>query len=699
METTLQSRIYLILTAFILVVQNNVSTAQYCDSLVPSFTVDLSASPNLSWVSPSIVRDGNCCGTSAPDNCLEFIITLHPDVIAINFNIASGAIPPGALFYQVDCGPQTPVGSPICLSGPGPHHLTFCKPGNNSNTFSITSYSSPIIGPDITLNAACQGFIHAQYYDESTISWTSISPGLPGDYNYLLSCTAACDTTYITAPMSAPAFVDYLVCGMDVGSCNPNPICDTIRVQFIAPVTLTLAASSTSICAGESAQITAVVAGGSAPYNFSWDNGSFAFTQNVGGGTYTATVSDASGCLIVSDILSITENALPPVAAGPDQEVCEGTLVILQGSGAMSYTWTGGVNNGVAFYPPLGQSNYTVVGTDVNGCEAQDDVLVQVNLKAVVDAGPDQVVCEDTRVALTASGSANLQWTNGIQNGILFTQPVGQQTYIVYDTLPTGCSASDTVLITVLPKPDIQADDIAACEGEPQVLLATGAVSYQWTPAVINGVDFYPTNSESYQVIGTGANGCIDSTTAFVEVYPLPKVDFTILNTDLSTSISGTGFNNLSSGASSFNWDFGDGYSSSSFEPFHEFPNEESGTYLITLTGISPEGCVSVIEKPVQVRQDYSVYVPNAFTPDANGVNEVFLPILYGFDDQGFLLSIFNRYGELVFESKNMEVGWDGSYAGKYEQVQDGTYTWKIQARVKKSTERVNLVGHVNVIK
>ena len=151
----------LLVTVLFSVPEKTLAQSIYCDSTVPSFYVDLSASANMTWVSPPVQRVGNCCGTTAPDNCLEFTILLNANAIAISFNIASGAIPPGALFYQINCGPPIAVGSPICLNGPGPHNLTFCKPGNNTNTFSVTSYSEPIIGPDITLNASCQGFIYA----------------------------------------------------------------------------------------------------------------------------------------------------------------------------------------------------------------------------------------------------------------------------------------------------------------------------------------------------------------------------------------------------------------------------------------------------------------------------------------------------------------------------------------------------------
>lgn len=108
-----------------------------CDPTVPFFQVDLTGQPNGTYISPLVVRNDNCCGTTNPDRCLEFEITLDPGTIAINFTIASGAVPPGSMFYQINCGPPIVVGSPVCLSGVGPHTLTFCKPGNNPNTYGI----------------------------------------------------------------------------------------------------------------------------------------------------------------------------------------------------------------------------------------------------------------------------------------------------------------------------------------------------------------------------------------------------------------------------------------------------------------------------------------------------------------------------------------------------------------------------------
>ena len=1115
----------IIFIIFNLIVSTN-SFSQYCDSLVPSFAVDLSASPIMNWISAPIVRDGNCCGTTSPDQCLEFVITLNAGAIAVSFDIASGAVPPGALFYQIDCGPPTPVGSPICLTGPGPHTLTFCKPGNNPNTFSITSYSSPIIGPDITLNTGCQGFIYANYYNEASINWTSIGPGIPGAYDYLLSCTGGCDTSYITAPVNPPTYIDYLVCGMDIGGCNPLPICDTIRVNFISGVTVNISALTTSLCLGETTTLTANASGGVAPYVYAWNTAEVSSSIIVGPGTYYVDVVDTSGCYVATDTMIILQYTPPVIIAGADQIVCEGTPITLNGSGGISYTWNNGVVdgisfaqapgmitytvigtdingctntdqvnvtvnpnpivdagsnqficeneililsgsgaisyvwdngvidgigfipavgtinytvigtdingctgtdivmitvtplptvnagndtlicdgnsivlnatgtstynwdngvvNGVPFYPTIGNTlytvigidtygcsntdqvmvtvvplpninagvnqtvcegtpitltasagisytwdngvvngvpfaqapgfnTYTVIGTDINGCTNTDQVNVTVNPNPIVDAGPnqficeneiltlsgsgavsyvwdngvingigflpavgtinytvigtdlngctgtdivmitvtplptvnagndtlvcdgnsvtlnatgtsgynwdngvvngvpfnptlgntlytvigidmygcsnsdqvlvtvvslpnvnaglDQIVCVGTPVTLTASGSMNYSWNNGVLDGISFiptlgtteyivnstnvygcsnsdtvqvlvnpepvvnagadltvcfgediilsatgsanlywnnavinnvsfTPSVGITQYIVTDSLSTGCLDRDTVLVEVFPNPVISAENDTICEGNPAVLTGQGALYYSWSNGIGNGVQFYPNSTGNYTLTGTSADGCTSEITVAVIVNPAPVANFNIINNDLNTNNSTTGFVNYSSGATNYEWFFGDwSATSTEFQPTHTFPYDEGATYEVTLVAYSPEGCRSEVTQYIVIDQSFSIYVPNAFTPDANGVNEVFNPVLEGFEEQDYTLYIFNRWGELIFESHDMNVGWDGTYAGKFEQVQDGVCTWKIIARVKNSAEDKMFVGHVSLLK
>src|SRR5689334_22275698 len=91
------------------------SSAQICDPTVPLFNINLTGNPNGTWTSPLVTRNGLCCSASGADGCVEFVITLDPGANGISFDIISGAVPGGALFYQVNCGPPSPLGSPVCL--------------------------------------------------------------------------------------------------------------------------------------------------------------------------------------------------------------------------------------------------------------------------------------------------------------------------------------------------------------------------------------------------------------------------------------------------------------------------------------------------------------------------------------------------------------------------------------------------------
>lgn len=1105
----------------------NTASAQYCDSVTPSFVADLSASPYMTWISPDIVRDGSCCGSTNPDRCLEFIITLHPDVIAIEFNIASGAVPPGALFYQVDCGPIVQVGEPICLNGVGPHHLTFCKPGNNNNTYSIISYSEPIVGPDMTLNAGCSGELTAQFYNEPSITWTSIYPGAQGTYDNLLSCTSGCDTTTFTAPATPPAYIDYMICGNDLGGCNPNPYCDTVRVNLIEAPQVNITSTAASVCTGETATLTANASMGTGPYNFLWSTGSTATSIVVGPGQYYVDITDASGCMVVSDTFTVVENLLPPVAAGNDvvvcdgasvtlngsgatsytwsggitngvpfnqavgtqnytvtgtdangctntdvvtvtvnplpnvnagldqvlcagnaitlngagasnyawnngvsngvpfnqgvgtttytvtgtdangcvntdqvnatvyalpnvsagvdQAVCDGEAVVLQGSGAVTYTWdngvtnavsfvpavgtvnytvtgtdangcvntdvvavtvnalpnvvasndvsvcegtsatlfgsgastyawTGGITNGVAFYQNVGTQSYTVTGTDANGCSnsdvanvvinpipvvdagldqsvclgvpvtlngsgadiytwnngvtngvpfnqgqgtvtytvtgitnagcsAQDQVDVTINELPIVGAGPsqsicyrnsvvlqgsgantytwdngvqdgvsfeplvgtilytvtgtdingcvgqDQVsitvyplpnvnagfdveVCEGEQVALSATGADAYSWSSGIINGLAFTPSVGSSTYVVTgidanncvnsdtvevtvnpnpyifagpdqlkcekssivlsattnattitwdngvtDNVPfqqgigtvqykvtgsftSGCSAIDSVIVKVFQEPEITAPDIVICEGDEVTLSASGALYYEWSDGVIDSEPFIPSHSGFYYVTGTDSVGCRSMDSANILIQPAPYIEFEIENMDLTSVAPSTGFINYSYGATEYIWDFGfPGGGSTDYEPYATFPYDQSGEYEITLTGYSENGCIGQAVKYIHVFRDYTIFVPNAFTPDKDDFNETFKPVMTGFDEFNYVMYIYNRWGQLIFESHDMNRGWDGTYASQDFNAQDAVYTWKIEAQLKDSQDTKLFVGHVTVIK
>jgi gliding motility-associated-like protein len=337
-----------------------------------------------------------------------------------------------------------------------------------------------------------------------------------------------------------------------------------------------------------------------------------------------------------------------------------------------------------------------VTGTDLLLCDNSDTVSVLVNPNPIVSAGMDESICDGELVVLNAFGSPNLYWSNGVINGTPFQQVVGIVDYVVYDSLATGCTANDTVRVEVLANPVVTANDAIICEGDEVVLEGEGAVSYSWTGGIQDGVPFFPINSGAYTVTGIGENGCSSEAESYVTVHKAPVVQFKISDMSLTTLNPVTGFENLTTGATTYEWNFGDGSAESNeFEPTHIFPTEEAGEYEIILTAYSAEGCPGQAVKYIHVFQDYTIYVPNSFTPDHNGVNEVFKPVMEGFDEDDFTLYIFNRWGDLIFESHDMQVGWDGTFAGQDFQVQDGAYTWKILAGLKDSSDSKIFVGHV----
>jgi gliding motility-associated-like protein len=120
------------------------------------------------------------------------------------------------------------------------------------------------------------------------------------------------------------------------------------------------------------------------------------------------------------------------------------------------------------------------------------------------------------------------------------------------------------------------------------------------------------------------------------------------------------------------------------------------------LIAISSAGCIDTAYSTVTIYEELIYYIPNTFTPDGNYSNPVFLPIFTsGFDPFDFALTIYNRWGGVVFESHDVKIGWDGTFGsnGEIDSVQDGTYSWKIEFKTTKSDERKKYFGHVNVLR
>ena len=193
-----------------------------------------------------------------------------------------------------------------------------------------------------------------------------------------------------------------------------------------------------------------------------------------------------------------------------------------------------------------------------------------------------------------------------------------------------------------------------------------------------------------------------------VKVFPQAFAFFTASTDQVFIPYDPITFFNLSTNASEFDWDFGDGFTSTEENPLHYYLEE--GNYTVTLTANNEYNCPDtyIVEDLVAAVAGGEIEFPNAFTPNPNGpnggiydpndpsknLNDVFHPVFTGIEE--YQLWIFNRWGELIFESNDILIGWDGYYKG--ELVQQDVYVWKVKATTTHGTV-INDAGDVTLIR
>ena len=400
--------------------------------------------------------------------------------------------------------------------------------------------------------------------------------------------------------------------------------------------------------------------------------------------------------------------------AGNDSTIYEGcgfaSLLITRTSSTAgqtyNYTLGGTATNGVD-YSTLGNSVYFAPGQDsayiiINSLEdalieGTETVLVHVFAPStcggsvtltktiyIIDTPPLKVkinddtslVCPSQNLFLKAHtfggvaiGLYKYTWTNSTgTKDTIHIHPLVTTTYIVTVSDSCGHSASDTSTVTFIPYVPLHLafnNDTTICLGDDLLLDAkvTNGLQnylYLWTPNISthDTVTVWPAVSSNYVLKITDGCGFTKSDTVNVTVYPI------LANFQYSFTTNQTiAFDNLSIAAVSYHWSFGDASvdSTSTLEnPEHVYANE--GTYVVTLVSTNPNGCTDTIHKTVIILPDFYFYIPNAFTPNKNGKNDLFSG--YGLGIKEYRMRIFDRWGQLLFESNDINIGWDGTYKG-----------------------------------
>jgi gliding motility-associated-like protein len=483
----------------------------------------------------------------------------------------------------------------------------------------------------------------------------------------------------------------------------------TITVYDLPPVE---AGADQQLC-----PYTPMTLNGSGAVSYTWNNGAVNGTPFIPSvdGKYMVTGTDANGC-VNKDSLMVTFLPAPVISAGPDVTVCENTPVTFTGTGAATtYTWDNGITDGQSYVPAVGTYTIVLHGYDASNCFGLDTVMLVVNPLPDVNAGPDQVICTGAATTVAGSGAQTYVWDNGVTDNVPFS-PATTLTYTVTGTSAAGCQNTDQVVVAI-EEPitfAIQPASGPSCEPFTAMIFnqstGTPSVNTQWNFGdgnTLSSLNDTVTNLYENQgcydltITSTTALGCVWTQTypSFICVYPNPHAAFTANPGVISVISPESHLVNLSTGATQYIWNFGDGTEvSNDFSPTHTFVVEPEQNFQVTLVAISEHGCVDSITKTILMEKGVILYVPNSFTPDGNLYNPVFLPIVTsGVDKNQYEMEIYNRWGELVFSTKSTLEGWDGTYKGIA--CKEGMYSWKITYKTSSSDEKREQLGHVNLLR
>ena len=448
---------------------------------------------------------------------------------------------------------------------------------------------------------------------------------------------------------------------------------------------------------------------------------------------------NGTGCYLVGTATCTALNCNAPIiTTQPISNVaCEGNPVTFTSvvTGGSTFQWQASNDNGTTFFNLIdvvgvisGSSTNTLNISDNTGLNGLiyrliineinntcPTTSVQVSLTAnpipVITATNNGPLCEGSQLDISATNfpGAIYTWTgpafaSGIQNNSIPQVFVANAGDYTVTALLNGCSASSTttvVINTQTPVTILPAGPF--CESDPSVILTADVLGGIWSGSGITDPNlgiFSPSNAQSglnaiTYILSAGCGGLAQSA---IQVNANPIASFT-LNTGILDPInpSVTTFN-LSKNAATYLWSFGNNSISTDFEPTYLYPSDIR-SYTISLIATSIDGCVDSTSAIVTVPETLIFYVPNAFTPNQDELNNTFFPVFTsGYNPFEYHLSIFNRWGERIFESFDPQIGWDGTYK-ELGLVETGTYVWKIDFGLTINGEKKSVLGSVSIIK
>jgi gliding motility-associated-like protein len=518
-----------------------------------------------------------------------------------------------------------------------------------------------------------------------------------GYLTYSWTNGATLSNNNVSNPIATPAaaLTNY-ICTATIGNCIAR---DSIRVKWR---TLSMVDKTDIPCKnGITGSITIT--------GTNWDNPTYgiltgswqtsATFSGLGAGTYWIKAKDASGCTDSIPVTLVQSFPDLSIAANPTPASCsivpDGNINVhaVGGSGNFLYSSNGSAYQGNNSFT-VADGTYNIYVKDENGCkDSLLSVVVPKINSVVVDAEPDTFICEGTSYKISATtNAASVNWfpTTGLTNATTLTptaSPVNTTLYYITATLGS-CNRVDSVRLNIWSAPAPEAgDNIDICYGISAQLNGSGGIEYQWSadPSFISSRDINnpvvkPATTTIYYLHVKDIHGCrsLQADAVTVKVTPSVKIfagNDTIVAINQPLQLHAIETNN--SGVTQWEWSAATYLNNPLIaSPIATFPSPVVAApydYVYTVKGTTSAGCQGSDYIRIKVYQGPDIYVASGFTPNGDGKNDFLVPVPVGIKDLKYF-RVFNRWGQMIFETKNPGKGWDGRITGIDQQT--GVFIW-----------------------
>ncbi len=594
------------------------------------------------------------------------------------------------------------------VAGAGAHEITYTIAGGCGDADTV------MITVDTPVNAGHDSALVICINDPAIDLLTLVSPADAGG----VWLPAMASGTGVLDPSVDPGAVyQYVVSGP--GACPNDTANVDVTINSLADATIS---SAGPYCENEApTNLAAATIGGTWSGTGITDAALGTFDPAVAGvGTHTITYNITGSCG-ATDTEDITVNAIVDPTVNPQADICESAGLITLSAINPGGTWDGdGITNVATgeFDPSLfGPGTYTLTYTITGVCPSSDDVTFNVLADQIPTITPPSEWCADGPADFLQADLPGGDWSgNGIANptfGLFDPAVAGVGTHEIIYTISSMCGGADTIIVVVneLPSVVTSISDSLGCpvlEVLADYSSDSTAVDCLWS--LSDGTQMNACGPQTFAFSSAGCydlsltvtdiNGCTQSVIHpnQICVVESPLAAFNASpehTTELEPQVD---FTNMSSDAVSYVWSV-ENTTYNTADVVHSFT--EPGYFNVCLEAYNTIGCADTTCKLVVVDSLQTIYVPNSFTPDGDGKNDLFYPSIYGFTPVEYEFMIFNRWGELIWSSDVPGQGWDGStFAGSLQYpAQEDVYVWKLIYRQPDSIEIKNMVGHVTVIR